>query len=213
MTLTTIINFLSSDKQPELYTVVGTGVKTGSRNVHSFEKSQLSTESRLEEVKSPGVKFLRQYILVHVFRKSSPFEKVYTWLSLLTATFFGFAILGAFTYHYGDIDDNSEASFRDAAEDYYIEDLKMVSIALALVIPVVLPIRLIYKLTGILKALAVGFTILILAGSIIGVLTMGAIFCWGAMMRCTISYLIYTPLEFLISELILASLLHLAGVR
>jgi hypothetical protein len=87
-------------------------------------------------------------------------------LSLVT-TLSGFAILGALTYHFGDIEDNSDASFSDISEKYYPEDLKMVFIDLALVIPVVLPIRLISKITGALRPLAVAFTVLILIASIV----------------------------------------------
>ena len=131
-------------------------------------------------------------------------------LSLLTVSLLGFAILGAFTYHYGDIDDDSEVSFSDIAEDYYPGDLKMVFIALALVIPAVLPIRLISRLHKISRSVAVAFTVMILIGSVIGILYMGAIFCKGAMMRWTLSYLIYTPLELAICELILAAAVHMA---
>jgi hypothetical protein len=131
-------------------------------------------------------------------------------LSLVT-TLSGFAILGALTYHFGDIEDNSDASFSDISEKYYPEDLKMVFIDLALVIPVVLPIRLISKITGALRPLAVAFTVLILIASIVGVLTMGTLYCQGAMMRWTLSYLIFTPLELAISELILAAVVHLTG--
>ncbi len=51
----------------------------------------------------------------------------------------------------------------------------------------------------------VAFTILILIESIAGVLTMGLS---TAMMRWTLSYLIYTPVELAISELILASVVY-----
>jgi hypothetical protein len=210
MTLATIINYLTYRNQPELYNVVG-GVITGSRNKENFEKYELSPRSQTEEVKSPGSNFLKKYILLRIFSNLSRVEKLYYMLSLLTATLLGFAILGAFTYHYGDIHDNYDASFSDISEKYYPEDLKMVFIALALVIPVVLPIRLISKLTGALRPLTVAFTILILIGSIVGVLTMGTIYCQGAMMRWTLSYLIYTALELAISELILAAVVSYAG--
>jgi hypothetical protein len=121
--------------------------------------------------------------------------------SLMTVSIFGFAILGAFTYHY---DDNSDVSFSDIVEDYYPEDLNQVFIALALVIPVVLPIRLVSYLTGTLNALPVAFFILILIGSIVRVFTM------GAMIRWTLSYHTFTPFKLPISEFILATVVHFA---
>jgi hypothetical protein len=212
MTILTIINYLTNRKQTELYNVVGGGVITGSRNVNSFNKSaDFSPRSQIEDMNSPSSNFLKQFILLRIFTASGRYEKVYYMLSLLTATLFGYATLGGLTYHYGYIDDNSDASLSDISERYYPEDLKMVFIALALVIPVVLPIRLISKLTGAFRPLTVAFTILILIGSIVGVLTMGTIYCQGAMMRWTLSYLIYTPLELAISELMIAAVVHFAG--
>lgn len=102
-------------------------------------------------------------------------------LSLLTISLLGFAILGAFIYYNGDIDDNSDISFRDISEDYYPGDLKMVFIAMAWVIPVAITIRLLSNL--------------IIIASIAKILTMGAIFCKGASMRWILSYLIYTLLN------------------
>jgi mannose/fructose/N-acetylgalactosamine-specific phosphotransferase system component IID len=108
-------------------------------------------------------------------------------LSLITASLLGFTILGALTYQYVEIDDNSEVSLSDIAEDYYPEDLKMVFMALSLVIPAVLPIRLISKFTGVFRPLAVAFSMLTLIGSIFGIFTISAILCQGAMMRWTLS--------------------------
>jgi hypothetical protein len=162
----TIINYLTSRKRPELYNFVGAGAIPGSKRLDSLDNADFSPRSQIQDVDIPKSNFLNQFILLNIFKNSSRSGKVYNMLSLVT-TLSGFAILGALTYHFGDIEDNSDASFSDISEKYYPEDLKMVFIDLALVIPVVLPIRLISKITGVLRPLAVAFTVLILIASIV----------------------------------------------
>ncbi len=87
----------------------------------AVEKSDLLARARVEQVEITKPNFIKQFILLLILRKSDRFEKVYSMLSLLTFSLLGFEILGAFTYHYGDIDDDSEVSFSDIAEDTILE--------------------------------------------------------------------------------------------
>jgi hypothetical protein len=139
ITVVTIINYLTSRKQPELYNVVGVGASPRPKSVHSMSDFSPRSQIEIEDLNIPRSNFLNQFILLGIFKNSCRSGKVYNMLSLVTATLSGFAILGALTYHFGD----SDASLSDISEKYYPEDLKMVFIALASVIPVVLPIRLI----------------------------------------------------------------------
>jgi len=118
-----------------------------------------------------------------------------------------FCVLGVFNYTFQDIEDYSEYT----KTEYYPGDMKSVFIALALVTPAILPFRLMSKFNNIGRSLTAAFTVITLIGSIVGVLTMGALFCQGAAMRWTLSYLIYIPLELAITEFIVATVVHVAG--
>jgi hypothetical protein len=212
MLVVTIINLFIKHKKLDIYKFVIVSL-TSERNSPSLDVMKFPNQPGVNEIQRPKSNFLRHFILFRILSNSYKFGMIYSMLSVLTVSLFGFAILGAFMYHYGDINDNSESSFSDIAEDYYPEDLRMVFIALALVFPAVLPIRLISKLKEIYKFLAIAFTVLILIGSTIAVFIIGTIYCKGAVMRWTLSYLIFIPLELVINEIILAALLHVIGVK
>jgi len=217
-----IISILSRTNKLETYQFSNISNETHKKNkLSGFEKSSMSpnsSTSNRDEIHPPvrsssTSSFFNQHILADILKNQDPVEKINHMLSLLTSMFFGYAVLGAFNYAYGDIEDNSEDTFSDVAHDYYPMDLKYVCIALALVIPVALPLRLMTKIPGIAKLITLVFTIVILVGSILGVLLMGAYFCQGAAMRWTLSFLIYIPLELATSEFMIATVLFVAGRR
>jgi hypothetical protein len=206
-------NLFESSK-PTLYNQVNHGLETHKTNRFTgFEKDVASPRINVEQIQAPtpSSSFFSKHILVSLFKTSDPVERINKIVSLLTSMFLGFAILGAFNYHYGDVEDNSESSMTDIVSDYYPGDMKSVFITLALVTPAILPFRLMSKFNNIGRSLTSAFTVLTLIGSIVGVLTMGALFCQGAAMRWTLSYLIYIPLELAITEFIVATVVHVAG--
>jgi len=159
--------------------------------------------------------FFKQHILAELFTNQSPMESINNIGSFMSSMFFGFAVLGAFVFGAGDSNDNTNYNLEDISDDNYPKDLKYVFIALALTIPVALPLRVMTKMT-LDKKFKIPIAILsmvTLIGSILGVLLMGAYFCQGASMRWTLNYLIYIPLELTITEFIVAAVVFMVSKK
>jgi hypothetical protein len=157
----------------------------------------------------------KQHILYDLFSNQAPLDTINHIGSFMSSMFFGFALLGAFVYGFGDMDDNTNYSLEDVSDEYYPGDMKYVFIALALVIPVALPLRVLVKtkLNAKIRIPAAIFSMVVLIASIVGVLLMGGYFCQGASVRWTLAYLIYIPLEVAISEFLVAAVLFMVRTR
>jgi hypothetical protein len=159
------------------------------------------------------LEFIKNHILVSLFTNSSPVTALHQLVSFLTSMILGYALLGSFVHAFGDSKDNSSLNFEDISEMYYPEDIKIIFLSLGLVIPVTLPLRILVKANRPGMIPVEIFTLIALIGSVLGVLLMGAYFCQGAIIRWTLSYLIFIPLELCISEFIIATVLTLACRR
>jgi len=156
-------------------------------------------------------RLFKQHILSYVFSSQSAYSGFFYMINMTGSMVLGYALLGAFVYSKGSIEDNDN-SINDIAAEFYPIDIKYVFIVLALVIPATLPLRLLAdKDNYALKVLAQVFNLTITLGSVLGVILMGIYFCQGAALRWTLAYLIFIPLELLISEVIIASVLVLAN--
>jgi len=217
-----IISILSkASGKPELYRPTNLPPDTNRTNVFSDDRKRIPSAmdiSELPQIHTTNetnmlLSIIKVHILVQMFKNHNPVDKVINMISLFTSMFLGFALLGAFTYTYGDSEDNSNDTMADMSNKYYPEDMKNVLIALAMVIPTALPLRFSHKMTGASKKVAVAFSTLTLIGSILGVLLMGAYFCQGASIRWVLSYLIFVPLELVTSEFIISTVVSLAARR
>jgi hypothetical protein len=210
-------NILSKgSRKPELYRPANLGMETNRTVIstpHDKRGLSINDISEIEPAimiqRSKLSSILQEHILVQIFKNQIPVDKVRSMVNLLNSMFSGFALLGALLY--GDYQDNSNDSMSELAEEYYPEDMKKIFIALALVIPVVLPLRFSHKMNEVGKRITAAVTALVLLGCILGVLLMGAYFCQGAAMRWTLSYLIFIPLELAISEFIVSAIVCAAG--
>jgi hypothetical protein len=223
MILLFVFTIMTRMNKPTLYTPVITNPQHTSRFSEIKLESERSPKSEnlpppLFVLQHPGSSvsgFFKQHILYDLFSSQAPIDTINHIGSFMSSMFFGYAVLGAFIYEYGNVDDNKNYSLGDVLNKFYPVDLQYVFIALGLVIPAALPLRVLAKtqLTRKFKIPAAVFSIVVLIGSIVASILMGVYFCQGASLRWTVAYLIYIPLELLISEFIAATILFMVRTR
>jgi hypothetical protein len=205
----------SKNNQNGEYSINGRSDKVSPRQV----ELELNNTVQVEEYEeSPIIKnilnYLKLHLLVEIFKENAMLYKLSHIINLFTSMYLGYALIGAILYSQIDIDNRAEDSLTDISEEHYPEDFKHIFIVLGIIIPVSLPLRFVIKIDKrrvIIPVLMV--TLVVMVGSLLGVLLMGRYFCETATLRWTLAYLIFIPLELSISEFIIALVLFIAGRR
>lgn len=158
--------------------------------------------------------YFNLYIIIEIFRKDTKMYCMIHLTNFMATMHLGFALLGTFIFAFTDSEDNSSDTISEIALKHYPFDTRYIFMALAIVIPVSLPGRFLVKVGhGVVDIILLITSLFILLGSIFGILLMGSYFCQAATTRWTLAYLIFIPLELLISEFIISLVLFVASKR
>lgn len=126
----------------------------------------------------------------------------------------GYGLLGTFISAFTDSDDNQNDTMNDIGDLHYPHDVRYIFMALAIVIPVAVPVRFLAKtLKTKVLLICTLLTTAVMLVSMAGILVMGAVFCMAAVHRWTAMYLIFIPLELVINEFLIMLMLFVAGKR
>ncbi len=212
-------------KKPELFKPVKETSETKRSPIENDYSSPPSNEIEIRQDTDSGTKketsfnqilvqFLKLHVIHEIFRKSQFLYRLLHFIVFLNTMQLGYGLLGTFIFAFTDSDDNQDDSMDNIAEMHYPNDTRYIFMALAIVIPVATPVRFLAKTynTEVILACTVLTSALMLV-SMAGILVMGAVFCMGAVHRWTAMYLIFIPLELVISEISIMVMLFVAGKR
>jgi hypothetical protein len=160
------------------------------------------------------IQFLKLHIFYEIFRESTYLYRVLHFIVFLNTMQLGYGLLGTFIFAFTDSDDNQNDTMNDIGDLHYPHDVRYIFMALAIVIPVAVPVRFLAKtLKTKVLLICTLLTTAVMLVSMAGILVMGAVFCMAAVHRWTAMYLIFIPLELVINEFLIMLMLFVSGKR